>query len=320
MGLAESISTEIEPILVEFAARRHALQRLAQGFTLDRMVSEYRSLRECVTRLWAPRLSAASPQSSVDELIRFGEAVDQALAESISSCSARVEESRSLLLGVLGHDLRNPLGAARTSAIYLLRKEGLDAAQTQAATSILNSTTRMRQMVNDLLDFSATRAGTKLPITPLHTNMAMVCRQVVEETSARYPDRILTLEVGGGDLVGHWATERVSQMLTNLVVNAFQHGLPDSPVTVTIRSTQDSVEVDVHNIGAPIAADERRTLFEPLSGLAGQAAERREGSSGLGLGLYIAQQVAVAHGGRVELSCSDVSGTTFTVLLPRNAP
>lgn len=307
-GKGRGLRPDNAPEVSEYS-RRHAEHRLSVGFTLKQMVAESRALRASVMRLWTPSLATGDP-TAVEELIRFGEAMDQVTGESISWYSAKLDGSRTLLPGVLGHDLRNPLGAGRTSVLYMPRTERLDAELTQAATRILNSTPRMRQMVHDLLDRTATRMGTTLPITPLHANMRTVCKAVADETSAHHPGRAIKLELDGGNLMGHWDAQQVNQMLANLVANALQHGHPGTPVTLIARDRKDSVEVAVHNLCAPIAASTMRTAV--------QAGERREGSSGLGLGLYIAQQIAVAHGGRVTVTSNRADGTTFTANLPRD--
>lgn len=296
-------------------AREHAQDRFSQGFTLEQLVSEFRALRASVMRLWAARVSGLEP-GMFDELIRFNETLDQALTESISWYAARLEESRDLLLGVLGHDLRSPLGAIHMSALYLLRTDGLSGAHTKAANRVLNSTLRMRQMVDDLLDFTRTRLGGGLPIAPRAADIAEVCHDVVDEMAAFHPERVLRFE-SSGPLDGHWDVQRLKQLLTNLVANALYHGDPATPVTVTARGEADGIVVLVHNEGPPIAPEIQHGIFEPLKRTVVQEAERREGASGLRLGLYIARQIAVAHSGSIEIASGRRDGTTFIVRLPR---
>ncbi|WP_170162320.1 ATP-binding protein [Caldimonas tepidiphila] len=298
-------------------AREHAEHRFSEGFTLNEMVAEYRALRASVLRLWAQQRTGTD-SSMLDQLIRFDEALDQGLTESIAWYSRRIEDSRNLLLGVLGHDLRNPLGAIRRSAQYLLLSDTLDGLQTKAVTRILNSTNRMREMVGDLLDFTRTRLGNGLPLVRGPGNLGEVCRQVVDELEAFHPERTLHLHCSG-ELSGCWDTRRVGQLVSNLVSNAIHHGQPEKPVTVVVCGDADAVTVSVHNEGPPIAVQARKTLFEPLKRASLQAGESREGASGLGLGLYIARQIAVAHGGSIEVDSSELGGTAFTARLPRQA-
>lgn len=298
-------------------ARDHAEHRFSEGFTLNEMVAEYRALRASVLRLWAEQRTGADP-ALLEQLVRFNESMDQGLTESIAWYSRRIEESRDLLLGVLGHDLRNPLGAIRGSAQYLLLTDTLDGLQTKAVSRILNSTHRMRDMVGDLLDFTRTRLGDGLPLTLGAGNLGEVCRQVVDELEAFHPGRSLHLHCSG-ELSGWWDTRRIGQLVSNLASNAIHHGQPDKPVTVVVCGDAEAVTVTVHNEGLPIATQARRTLFEPLKRASLQAGESREGASGLGLGLYIARQIALAHGGSIEVESSEGRGTAFTARLPRQA-
>lgn len=300
------------------AAKDHAEQRFGEGFTLNQMVAEYRALRASVARHGAEVLGGTD-RGALDEFVRFNEGMDQALAESIAWYSSRVEESRNLLLGVLGHDLRNPLGAVRNSATYLLRAEGLDGNQTKAAARIVLSSARMQRMIDDLLDFTRTRLGTALPMALGPMDMGEACRNVVDELRAFHPDRQLSLNCSG-DLSGRWDGPRIGQLVSNMVANAIQHGQADTPVTVDVRGEGGAVVLEVHNSGLLTGSRAGGALFEPMMHAVAPEAERREGSSGLGLGLYIARQIAMAHGGKIEVASSDQDGTTFTVRLPRGVP
>lgn len=296
-------------------ARQDAQQRFEQGFALNEVVAEYRALRASVVRRWREPFARAD-LDTVEELVRFNEAIDQATSEAIAWYTDRVEASRDLLMGVLGHDLRNPLGAVRNSAEYLMRTDKLTGAQTKAVARIQSSTGRMREMVDDLLDYTRTRLGAMLPVAPHPVHLGQVCRQAVDELSAFHPERTLRMDCSG-ELAGQWDASRLAQLLSNLVANAIQHSAPDTPVTVTVRGEAEDVVLQVHNEGPPITARARSVLFEPLMRPVVKEAERREGSSGLGLGLYIARQIAVAHGGEITVDSSEREGTTFNVRLPR---
>lgn len=299
-------------------ARADAEQRFRQGFSLNEMLAEYRALRASVVRRWTAEIKSPGPDA-MQELIRFNEAMDQAIGEAVAWYVERVEESRNLMLGVLGHDLRNPLGAASNSAHFLLQVDGLTGAQIKAVARIQASVTRMRHMVDDLLDFTRTRLGSGLPIAPVRSDLGQICSDTVGELEAFHPDRTLRLECSG-ELKGEWDTRRMSQLVSNLVANAIQHGWRDTPVTVTVRGEGEAVVLRVHNQGPPIAPEAQRTLFDPLMRPVVQEAERREGSSGLGLGLYIVRQICAAHGGEIHVESSARRGTTFTIRLPRRPP
>lgn len=295
-------------------ARAHAEQRFALGFSLDHLVSEFRALRASVIRRWS-ETHAQGNRESLDELIRFGESMDQALTESTLLYSRKVTESRNLLLGVLGHDLRTPLGVVHATANYLLRADTLDGAQSKAVARVLTAAERMKAMVNDILDFTQTAFGVLLPVSPGPADMGEIAENIAGEVRTLYPDSRINV-FREGDLTGSWDAVRIGQMLSNLTSNAIQHGKRDKPVTVRVSGDRDAVSVQVHNEGTPISGEAQRTLFTPLRQTPAGKADRLTGSSGLGLGLYITREIALAHGGSIEVS-SDEQGTTFCTRLPR---
>lgn len=297
-------------------ARAHAAQRFEQGLSFEHLVSEFRALRASVTRRWTARMRQVRAED-LDDLSRFGEAMDQALCESTAFYSRKVDDSRNLLLGVLGHDLRTPLGVVHMSASYLLRSDTLDGAQSKVVARILTSAERMSSMVRDILDFTQTAFGVTLPIAPEPANFGHLTKNIVNEVSTLHPDSEILFHAEG-PLAGRWDPARIGQMLSNLVANAVQHGSA-YPVSVTVTGTEAGVSVEVHNKGNPIPADAQQNLFSPLRQLRDGEGERRAGSSGLGLGLYIAREIAMAHGGSVEFK-SDDGGTMFRVCLPWAPP
>lgn len=298
-------------------ARDHAAQRFAQGFLFDHLVSEFRALRASVIRRWTEQTDDPG-RSDLDSLTRFGEGMDQALSESASLYARKVDDSRNLLLGVLGHDLRTPLGVVHMSASYLLRTDTLDGPQTKAAARILTASERMSAMVKDILDFTQTAFGVTLPLSPAPTDMRTLATAIVGEVTTLAPECHVELAFEG-DLGGRWDGARIGQMLSNLLANAVQHGDRTHPIEVRVSGVGGDVVVEVRNKGTPIAQEARKTLFLPLRQDSTAEGERRAGSSGLGLGLYIAREIAVAHGGEIGFT-STTDGTTFAVRLPRIPP
>ncbi|HZY19210.1 MAG TPA: sensor histidine kinase [Ramlibacter sp.] len=298
-------------------AREHAAQRFEQGFSFDHLVSEFRALRASVIQSWCKQLK--EPRAAdLDDLTRFGESVDQALSASTSLYSQKVDDSRNLLLGVLGHDLRTPLGVVHMSTHYLLGADSLPPAQTKAVVRIQTAAERMRAMVEDILDFTQTAFGVALPIMPAPADFGSITRNIVAEVTALHPDATIELTCDG-DLTGCWDAARTAQMLANLMANAVQHGAAGKPVIVAVDADVEAVRVRVSNEGAPIPADMRDNLFSPLRQRPASQADRGRGSSGLGLGLYITREIAVAHGGTVDFS-STAEATSFCVRLPRTSP
>lgn len=293
-------------------SQRHAAIRLTQGFTLDQMASEYRALRASVMRHW----SAAKPNDpEFKELVRFNEAMDQSLVEAVAWYGARIEHARELFLGVLSHDLRNPLGAIVMGAQVLRMDKTLIGPSAQAATRLQGAGERMALMINDLLDFTRTRLGTRLPIEMTRLQLGPVLRQTIEELRGLHPGVTISFECEE-DLQGDWDAARLNQLLSNLVGNAIQHGDPGKPVEVAACRRGTQVVLTVHNEGPPITPELIDRIFDPLARGVVQEAERRNSQASLGLGLYISREIAQAHGGEIEVASSQAEGTTFKIVLP----
>ena len=289
------------------AATSHGTDRFAEGFDLKALVSEYRALRATVTRLWTSEVCSEDRET---QLSRFNEAIDQALHESVLRYSDEVNRARELFLGVVGHDLRSPLGAILNSTQYLLKSNDLSADQVKATAAIQRSGTRIQKMLSDLLDVTRTRLGGTLPIDARPMDLALTCKQVTEEAHAFHPNQTVVF-TSAGDCRGSWDETRLYQLLSNLVENAIRHGATERPVIVEAVGKADEVQVAVHNAGTPILKAEIRRIFEPM-----KHAEEGPNPEGLGLGLYIARAIATAHHGAIDVESTKETGTTFTVRLP----
>jgi signal transduction histidine kinase len=297
---------------VTLVAREHADDRLTQGFSLNDLVAEYRALRASVARRWRAQ-ATTDVAVRLDELVRFDEALDQALIESVARYSAELTRTRDLFVGILAHDLRTPLGAISMSAQYLLRQEDLPAASLRVAVNVQRSGTRMQRIIEYLLDFTRTRLGGALPINPAPANLGNVCRQAISEIEALHPDVVVRWD-SEGTLSGTWDSGRLGQLLTNLLENAVGHGRPGGVITVATQGTNGTVRLSVANEGEPVPVAAQATIFDPLT--RGSRVGPLRAGAGLGLGLFIARQIALAHGGAIAVT-SDGGGTTFTVTLPR---
>ena len=142
-----------------------------------------------------------------------------------------------------------------------------------------------------------------------HTDRHSVCEEVVLEIQATHPEAVVRFE-SRGDVTGHWDADRLAQVVSNLVGNAIEHGAA-APVTLVASEAGERVRLTVHNNGEPIPPQARATIFEPLS--RGTADSPRN----LGLGLFIARAIVIAHGGEIGVTSTAESGTTFEVALPR---
>lgn len=297
------------------AAERHGTDRAVSGFTLQEMFAEYRALRASVLRLWTDAGERRLDPTDVDDLIRFNEAIDQSLAESITRFSTALERSREMFLAILGHDLRTPLGAVLTASAFLVSDGELAPKNLTLATRILSSAERMRKLVRDLLDFTTARLGHGIPITRADADIADIAREALAEIGGQSADRELRF-VATGDTRGQWDAQRISQAISNLVGNAVQHGAVGTPVRVEVSGLAGEVVVSVNNEGPVIGAENVGQIFDPFTRMPPADADRDVDRS-MGLGLYIAQQIAMAHGGWIEVRSSEAEGTTFLLHLPR---
>lgn len=304
---------------VDTAAEVHAAERLAAGYTIEQLTAEYRALRASVLRLWLPKVASISADEMRD-IMRFNEAIDQALTESIGRYSIMQRESQNLFLAILGHDVRSPLGAISMGAQLLLLDEALPAKSLRLATRILRSSKRVEEIVRDLLDFSTSHLGDGIPITPTALDFAAVCDNVVEEVRTVHAERRVTLALHG-DLRVVWDGARIGQAFANLLINGIQHGSDSDEVAVVVTGSKDDIVWSVNNRGEPIPPPVLRTIFDPARRFALRpASERSPGQAhNLGLGLYIAREIISAHGGRIAIASSKADGTTFTVQIPRHA-
>ncbi len=236
------------------------------------------------------------------------------LARMNEVLQGRVEFERHLV-GIVSHDLRNPIGAILLSAGLLVRRGDMDERQTTTVARITSSGYRAERMIGDLLDFTQARIGGGIPVHRTPTDLHAVTRQIVDELRAAHPLREVRFEPSG-DGGGAWDPDRIAQVLTNLVRNALRYSPAGTPVLVTSLGTGDSVVLEVHNQGTPIPPETGAVLFEPMRRGTGPL---NKGTDGLGLGLFIVKQIVLAHEGSVDFRSSQAEGTTFTVTLPRHA-
>ncbi|QDM25112.1 HAMP domain-containing histidine kinase [Tardiphaga sp. vice304] len=295
-------------------AEVHAALRQAGGFNMDQMVSEYRALRASVVKLWSAQTTETTLQD-IHDLTRFNEAIDQELTESISYYSLKVERSRNLFLGILGHDLRNPIGAMTMSAELIGRIGSLSERQTMLISQISVSASRVMEILDQLLDLTRARLGSGLQIIRETMDMAFVARQLVDEMRTAHPGNSFTVEVSG-DTEGAWDRPRIGQVFSNLLGNAVQYGFKDLPINVSIRGETHDVSVSIHNDGVPIPPNAVAGIFEALV-RSGDGEDVHLQSNNLGLGLYITKEIVVAHGGSIKVTSSEKTGTTFTARFPR---
>lgn len=299
------------------AAAEHGALRQMAGFDLVQLFAEFRALRASVMAFWKRSDGATLGSSSIEEITRFNEGMDKALAQSVQRYSSEVAASRDMFLAVLGHDLRGPLSGIEMSAM-LLAKAGLsDKARQQAAARIKRASRDMSRLITDLLEYTRTRLGAGIPIDRSACDLGPVCEASLEDIRAGNPEQQFVQQVSG-DLCLQADAARMQQALSNLLSNAVQHGSQRSPVTLTAVGEVDAVIVKVINSGEPIPSGALAAIFEPLVQAPNASSEGHERSkTSLGLGLFIVREIVLAHGGTISVESSMAAGTVFTIRLPR---
>lgn len=300
------------------AAESHAEDRLLSGFSIEEMMAEYRAMRASVLRLWQERMGQAD-DADLQDMLRFNEAIDQSLTESIARYSAMQREAQHVFLAILGHDVRNPLGAISMGAQIIGQDKDLPVKHQRVAAQVIKSTQRVSEIVADLLDFSTSHLGGGIPVTAADMDFRVECEAVVQEMKMFHPERQFELEMHG-DLHVHWDRSRMNQALSNLIANAVQHGSGTSPIAISATRDKSEVVFVVQNDGEVISRERIDKMFDPARTFAIKSVSERSAShtNNLGLGLYISHEIAVAHGGMIKVASSQAHGTTFTVRIPAN--
>lgn len=280
------------------AADREATDRSLEGerAIADAMIVDQREANE---RMVSATIEAQELTDEAETAKEHAETREREVRE--------VAEFREMFIGILGHDLRNPLGSITVSAASLLRRGQLAGRDAEAAERIIRNSQRMTRMITQLLDLTRARLGGGLPIEPKLTDLHEVCRRVAEEFEASV---LLGIE---GEVTGNWDEDRLAEVLSNVVGNAIDHAAPETAVVIKARADGVEAVVEISNQGDPIPADMLPNLFEPFR----RAPRSRNAANGhLGLGLYIAYQIVLSHGGTLEAHSADGT-TTFVMHLPR---
>jgi signal transduction histidine kinase len=295
-------------------ASKHGHGRAERGFSVESTVAEFRALRASVLSLWVAQQREAGP-SELEEMRRFNEAIDQAIAESLAQYTKDINAARERLLAVLGHDLRTPISAILMSSRVLLDEGGLRETQLELLTVIERGARRMTYLIDDLLDLSLTGFGDAMPVHRASTDLGELAHEVVNEVNTTSPKTRIHVKTSGS-LIGDWDRKRLGEALTNLLSNAIAHGTPGKPISVAASGDGDgSVMLAVTNQGLAIPRDQISGLFSAMKRTAADRADRRH----LGLGLYVVNRIVEAHGGTMDVRSSDEHGTTFRMTLPRHA-
>lgn len=299
----------------ESAAAYHGRTRAIAGFGVNQMVAEYRALRASVLRQWISNSSPTTVTESFKDLVRFNEAIDQAVAESLAEFTAEVESWRQIFLSSLGHDLRGPLSAVVLSADMLAEEVG-NTPLARHADRVLSGALRMSKLLDELLIYSRSKLGSRMVIETQYCDIAQEIADEVDLLRAALPTATIRYDTRG-DARGNFDPSRVREALHNLATNAAKYGDVAAGMSILLEGQPGDVVISVHNSGEPLSGDAIRTIFEPLR--RGRTAASQDEHTSLGLGLFLVREIALAHGGSVEVN-SIGRETTFSITLPRTSP
>jgi phosphoserine phosphatase RsbU/P len=246
------------------------------------------------------------------EYLVKGQGAADLLARTLSYAieRKRLQDVEQLLVGVVSHDLRDPLQTIAMSFETLARSAAGDA-ERRTIERGRRAAARATALVHDLLDAARARLAGILPIQTSVVDLGRIALQVVDEHRERHPDRTIHVEASG-DAETRADGRRIAQIVGNLLGNALQHSPPASPIGVTLQNAEHAFEIAVHSEGV-IPSEMRPRIFEPLERAAlPQPGARR----GVGLGLFIVGEIVRAHGGQVSVDSDEGRGTTFRVRIP----
>lgn len=297
------------------AAALHGAMRQASQFSLLQLSSEFRALRAAVLRGWLPVADLSVP-STLDAVVRFNEAIDQALAESIVTYSQRADEMRDLFLAILGHDMRGPLATVTLAGDLLSAAASGGGSHPDVGPRVKRAARFMSSMVQDMIGFTRTRLGGAIAIARRPADIGASCESAIADAEAMHPDCRYQFETHG-DLHGEFDAMRLHQVLVNLFGNAGQYGARGQPVRIVARRVAEDLCVEVHNGGGAIPDESLERIFDPMVRLRPDGDEP-EPTASRGLGLFVAREIVRAHGGALSVR-SDGSGTVFTLRLPTDA-
>lgn len=279
---------------------REEKSELFRGVPIRRFENRYRTKSgEYRTLSWA--MSPAPDQGR-----------SYAVARDITD-EKRAAEFRERFFGIIAHDLKTPLTAIVTGASLLFRFDQMPEGALRVARRIASSADRMRGMISELMDFTRARLGPGVVLQRERANLTDIVKRAVEEVNVIYPTRTIHLEVTRG-LYGNFDSDRLVRVVANLVKNALDYSPPTKAIDISLRRHMDIAELRIRNdnLKGPIPKERLPTLFDPFRRAAETEARSREG---LGLGLYIAREIVLAHGGSIDIA-SVPEGTTFTVRVP----
>lgn len=295
-------------------AKQHGAQRAEKGFDIVELSSEFRALRASVLRLWENKTDIKNWEDDFHDMIRFNEAIDEAWMASTHRFHHQVDESKNWFLGILGHDLRNPLAAISGVNSILAISENLSEKERELIKRSNSSLKRMTELINNLLELTNLRLGSGIGIKKSVMDLSKQSEKIIQELQLAYPQADLITE-SPGPVQGEWDSIRMDQLMTNLIANALRHGRPGGPVKIKISAEGNEVVFQIHNEGQPIPKNIKEMIF---TGMFKRSDKDTIKESSYGLGLYIVKEIVDGHKGNIKVESTEEEGTTFTITLPRH--
>ena len=295
------------------AAIQHGEQRADVGFDIRDLSSEFRALRASVLRLWEENKKEKKLETDFQEMIRFNEAIDELWMISLKRFDTKVNESKNWFMGILGHDLRNPLAAISGVQSILKLSKNLSEKEKSLLGRAGSSVKRMAELIENLLELTNLRLGSGITINKKPVDLSKQVEKIVQELQLSYPEAKLNIE-SPGPVQGKWDVTRLDQLMTNLITNALRHGKPGGPVTVSISAKGKDAFFEVHNEG-PALPESIKDMISTGSFTKTNGDPAKKDS--YGLGLYIIKAIVDGHKGQIKVTSNEERGTTFKIILPR---
>lgn len=250
------------------------------------------------------RIAALAAEHAAEHVIKLAESKLRAVAEDRALLAEQ-------MVGIVSHDLRNPLSAILMGTTLLERGEALPVQKERVLQKVRSAARRAQRMVEEMLDFTQARVGTGLALKLIDVDLDELMASIVDELRLSFPD--VTLQYPD-NLLGsaYLDADRIHQLLGNLVANAAMYGAPRKPVRLACKLSAGELVFSVHNEGEAIPEAMIAAIFEPM--MRGQ--EHDSAQRGVGLGLYIVRAIAEAHCGTVNVTSSAENGTCFSVRIP----
>ena len=262
----------------ETAASSHGAMRQTSGFNFVQLVGEFRAMRASVLRLWSRADAAGASRPAAEEIARFNEALDQALAESVERYTADAAESREMFLAVLGHDVRSPLGSIRLATDVLVRPALPEQMRVQVGLRIRRASDIISRLTADLLEYARSRLSRGIPVELEKADLRPICEDALDVVRTSHPEREFVQHLSG-NLQVDCDVPRIQQLLSNLLNNAVQHGDTTRPVSLEAVGEADAVVLKITNFGTPIPVDAHDAIFEPLVAAAALARSAQRASA-----------------------------------------